>query len=289
MTPAAVEDRFRPFRERAIQEGIPADDVERWLTLARPCVALARDADDDFGPVVGRCGGPLLLPDDVSEPPYPFVASVDLATLPPDAGVLPLPADGHLLFFALADDQMDHTSVGSVIHVPAGAQVSQRDKHAWNVKKYEEYDTLFRGYPEGELRARTDVSLPCHTCVFPPGQQSMVDIPGHPFCYDLVEAWEETRHEVVRSREIQIGGYADEEAADVDPVDSAVRTALYAAEHGYWKWPVSDDPADWVLLADWYASGLRRREGATLHWVIQREDLIARRLERTFTTFAWNP
>ncbi|MDT0430777.1 MULTISPECIES: hypothetical protein [Streptomyces] len=48
-------------------------------------------------------------------------------------------------------------------------------------------------------------------------------------------------------------------------------------------------PADWVPLADWYAPGLRHREGSTLHRVIQREDLIARRFERTFTTFAWNP
>lgn len=116
-----------------------------------------------------------------------------------------------------------------------------------------------------------------------------VGVPGHPSCDDLVAAWEETKPDVVRSGEMQIGGYGDKEDVEVDPVDTCVRTALYAAEPGRWKWPVSAAPADWVLLADWYAPGLRHREGSTLHWAIQREDLIARRFERTFTTFAWNP
>ncbi len=287
------EDRFRPFRERAKAKGIPADDVERWLTLVRPCATLASTADDEFGPVVGRFGGPLLLPDGIPDPGHPFVASIDLAALPADATDLPLPPDGHLLFFALADDQRDHQSVGSVVHVPVGTQVSQRDKHAWNVHEYEEWDRefgkLFEGYPEGELRARAEVSLPHHTSVFPAGQQLRADIPGHPLCDDLVEAWQETKDGIVQSGEMQIGGFGDEEDVDVDPVDVSVRTALYAVERGDWERPVSDDPADWVLLADWYAPGLRHREGSTLHWVIQREDLIARRFERTFTTFAWNP
>lgn len=69
-----------------------------------------------------------------------------------------------------------------------------------------------------------------------------VGVPGHPSCDDLVAAWEETKPDVVRSGEMQIGGYGDEEDVEVDPVDTCVRTALYAAEPGRWKWPVSAAP-----------------------------------------------
>ncbi|MFJ8715384.1 hypothetical protein ACIRD9_19700 [Streptomyces violaceus] len=70
MTPE-VWDLLRPFRDEAIARDIPVDDVERWLGTARPCAALTRDGG---GPVVGRFGGPLLLPADVPDPAYPFVA-----------------------------------------------------------------------------------------------------------------------------------------------------------------------------------------------------------------------
>lgn len=51
---------------------------------------------------------------------------------------------------------------------------------------------------------------------------------------------------------------------------------------------MSDDLADWVLLAEWdpWIDGL---EGATVHWSIQRADLAARRFDRAFTTVFRNP
>ncbi|MFF4402926.1 hypothetical protein [Streptomyces sp. NPDC001480] len=92
MTPE-MRDRLSPFRCKAIARGTPAGDVERWLAAARSCATLARDGD---GPVVGRFGGPLLLPADVPDSALPFVASIDLGVLPADATDLPLPPDGHL-------------------------------------------------------------------------------------------------------------------------------------------------------------------------------------------------
>ncbi|MDX3325945.1 MULTISPECIES: hypothetical protein [Streptomyces] len=204
----AIRSRFRPFREEAEAQGVPADDVERWLATARPCATLTL-SDDDTGPLVGRFGGPLLLPSDTPDPGHPFVASVDLVALPADATDLLLPSDGRLLFFA-----------GS----------------------------------------------------------------------ELVEIWEDTKDLIAPSAQMQMGGYADEESVEFDPVDVAASLAAQAVDAGHWDGPVSDDVADRVLLADWYAGrDVEKREGATVHWVIQREDLAARRFERVFTTVFWNP
>ena len=70
---------LQPFRDEAVAQGVPADEVDRWLDLARPCAILAQDWD---GPVVGRFGGPLRLPAAAADTYFPFVASIDLASLP---------------------------------------------------------------------------------------------------------------------------------------------------------------------------------------------------------------
>ncbi|MFF0107742.1 hypothetical protein [Streptomyces hirsutus] len=45
-----------------------------------------------------------------------------------------------------------------------------------------------------------------------------------------------------------------------------------------------------MLLADWYAGRcVEGWEGSAVHWVIQREDLAARRFGRVYTTVFWNP
>ncbi|MFF5145501.1 hypothetical protein ACFY6U_38315 [Streptomyces sp. NPDC013157] len=45
------------------------------------------------GPVVGRFGGPLMLPADVPDPWYPLLATLDCAARPEEVRGLPLPAD----------------------------------------------------------------------------------------------------------------------------------------------------------------------------------------------------
>ncbi|MGW6457781.1 DUF1963 domain-containing protein, partial [Streptomyces sp. NPDC055078] len=77
-------------------------------------------------------------------------------------------------------------------------------------------------------------------------------------------------------------------ATELDPVERAVWCAVKAAEAGRWDGAASGAVEHWVLLADW-DPGVPGREGATVHWAIQREDLAARRFDRTFTTVYWNP
>jgi hypothetical protein len=69
------------IRTEALERNIPASDVERWLELVRPCALLTQDGD---GPVVGRFGGPVMLPTDAGDPRFPLLAAIDCAALPTD-------------------------------------------------------------------------------------------------------------------------------------------------------------------------------------------------------------
>ncbi|MEU6555326.1 DUF1963 domain-containing protein [Streptomyces sp. NPDC046915] len=239
---------------------------------------------------MGRFGGPLLLPADTPDPAHPFVASIDLAALPAEATDLPLPPDGHLLLFAFPETADDDETMGSVVHVPVGTAVAERDKHAWNSFDWDDYEAMFAEFPQGPLRATANVSLPYHKSVIQPGMPWGGPHPGHPRSEELVAVWESTRADIAPEGPLQIGGYADEEAIDTDPVAYAVHRAVKAAEAGRGDGPVSDDVSDWVLLADWQAgTDVQGWESATVHWVIQREDLAARRFDRAFTSVFWNP
>ena len=278
-------DRLTPFRDKAIGQGIPVEDVDRWLTLARPCVTMTRTGQ---GPVAGRFGGPLLLPADVPDPVHPFVAAIDLAALPSGATDLPLPRDGQLLLFAVPEDDGDPVSRGTAVYVPVGTAVVERDPHTWNEWDYDE--SMFEEFPQGPLWAVTDVSLPYHHAHRVRGERGAGPIPGHPRAEDLVEVWESTREAITADGTLQIGGYADEEAIYTDPLDAVVRRAVGAVAAGNSEGPVSDDPADWVLLADWHAGAdVDGWESASVHWGIQRDDLTARRFDRTFAQVFYNP
>ncbi|MFD8805726.1 DUF1963 domain-containing protein [Streptomyces sp. NPDC059597] len=283
MTPE-LWDRSSPFRDMALGRGIPGEDVERWLGLARSCVTLAEGGD---GPVVGRFGGPVPLPVGTEPPFHPFVAALDLAALPTGATGLPLPSEGQLLLFAVPEGG-DYGNRGSVVYVPAGAEVEERDRYACGLAGTEEYRRMVEAFPEGELRATADVSLPYHCAIELTAEPWSEPLPGHPRAEELVEVWDEVRGDVASRGPLQIGGYASEEAVCTDPLAGAVYCAWKEAEAGRWGGPVSEDVSDWVLLADW-SPGIDGWEGATVHWAIQRADLVARRFDRTFTTVYWNP
>ena len=275
-------DRLGPFREEALARDVPAEDVERWIATARPCATLARGGD---GPVVGRFGGPLLLPPDAPDPDRPYVGSIDFAALPAGATDLPLPADGELLFFAFPET--DYATLGGVVYLPAGTEVAERDRLAWDSFEWPENVAMMDEFPQGPLHATVDVSLPCHGSTPLP---NATPLPGHPRSEELVEIWEDTREAVASTGTLQIGGYADEVDIESDPVANAVPDAVQALRKAGVDGPISEDPADWVLLADWHAGwDVDGWESSTVHWIIQREDLAARRFDRAYTTIFWNP
>ncbi|MCS7482538.1 DUF1963 domain-containing protein [Umezawaea endophytica] len=278
-------DRLAAFHDRAIAQDIPADDVERWLAIARPCATLVLNEN---GPVVGRLGGPLLLPEDTPDPAHPLVASIDLAALPSGVTDLPLPADGHLLLFAYPDEDMDDNSdnLGSVVHVPAGATVVEREERVG--LEYDPYRGTTRHIPQGPLVAVADMSLPYHHLARFPEKPRIRHLPGHPRAEELVDAWDAICRDVDIWGSLQIGGYSNQEAVGTDPVADAVPAALREVEKSRMDGPVSSDVADWVLLADWHLD-IAGLEGASVHWSIQREDLAEWRFDRVITTMFWNP
>lgn len=288
MTPDEMRVRLGPFRDKAVARDIPVGDVERWMDTARPCATLAEDVD---GPVVGRFGGPLLLPVGTPHPFHPFVASIDLAALPAGATDLPLPPDGHLLLFAYPENFGEGENMGSAVYVPAGTVVEERDKEGWAwFEDDDEYQEVFAQFPQETLRATVDVSLPYHHMIDLSEPPHWAVLPGHPLCEELAEVWGETHDDIASTGRLQLGGYADQEAIDVDPVGTVMRYAAEEAAAGRWGDgdPVSTELTDWVLLADWnpWIDGL---EGATVHWAIQRTDLATRRFDRTFTMVDRNP
>lgn len=281
VTDDELREMLIPFRTRAVEEGypwediapLPAEEVDRWIGHVRPCAVLTGGGD---GPVAGRFGGPLLLPAEIPDPEHPYLASVDFAALPKDATDLPLPPDGHLLLFASLEETDGDGNCGQAIYLPAGTPVEERDKSTWNGYPGDDYyQKIVDSYPQGELRARTEPDLPYHS------------LPGFPHADELVTVWCDASD---RRGHLQLGGYADQEDSDPDPLEIIASRAVRQANRGRWGdgEPVSSAVEDWVLLAHWNPN-ISNREGADVQWGIQRADLRARRFDRTFSTVYWNP
>ncbi|MFF9335144.1 YwqG family protein [Streptomyces albogriseolus] len=282
--PPETPDVLREFRERALTEGIPPDDIARWTDLARPCAFLDTKGD---GPVVGRLGGPLMLPADTPDPWCKLAATVDLAALPAEATDLDLPVDGHLLLFADPDpDRIGEANLGTALHIPAGTPVEERPADLdpeWRNYPYE------KDLPEGLLRLSTDVSLPYFTSVHASGAPlDCARHPEHPYASELIDVWTEMPGEGV-GLGLQLGGYAEDEYGDEDPSVAAGREAARAVARGELPPPDTDvRPEDWVCLAQWI-HGLDGLEMALYSWSISRQDLAAGRFDRVYATMTWNP
>ncbi|BCY08637.1 DUF1963 domain-containing protein [Actinoplanes sp. L3-i22] len=260
------------IRAEALDRGIPADDVDRWMGLVRPC-ALLDDGGD--GPVVGRFGGPVLLPPDVEDPAYPLIATIDCAALPPDVTDLPLPADGRLLFFGYPEEN----GMGNVVYIPAGAAVTERSRFPqWLPPDKPENAAIYKELPDGEMHLTADISLPFVGTVDLPGPPWAESLPGHPHSEALAEVWEDQWGGAL----LLFGGYGTDYNGS-DPLDIAAKLAVEQVKAG----PTAPRADNWVLLAE--ASVDRPGAGATIYWTIQRDDLIALRFDRAQVLVYWNP
>jgi hypothetical protein len=263
------------FRDEALKRGVPAADVERWIhAAARPCATLSPDGD---GPVVGRFGGRLMLPPDVPAPHYPFLASIDCASLPAEATDLSLPRDGRLLLFAFAQDEYSMGGGGSALYVPSSADVEERKgKHGSidfnDPEAQEQMQGIIDQYPVGELHLTISVSLPSYGDTEVPDHFWGTLAAEHPYAAELAEAWEDSRWSVAGGGPLQLGGYAtDEDGGD-----------------GFVRAPSAGENDEWVLLADWHTA-IEGVEGLTVHWPIRRTDVAARRFDQVDATVFWNP
>ncbi|RAK31209.1 uncharacterized protein DUF1963 [Actinoplanes lutulentus] len=264
------------IRAEALERGIPASDVERWLGLVRPCALLTEGGD---GPVVGRFGGPVMLPAGVEDPVYPLLATIDCAALPAGVTDLALPPDGRLLFFGFPEEN----GMGDVVHVPEGAAVEERARYPRTFPPDEDsYGPVYRELPEGDLYLTADVSLPFIGEIELPGPPWAEPLPGHPHSEEMAEVWADQWG----GAPLLIGGYGTDYNGG-DPVRIAARCAVKEEKAGRRPGPVSPRAEDWVLLAE--CSVDRPGAGATIFWVIQRDDLSARRFDRAYVLVDWNP
>jgi hypothetical protein len=270
------------IRAEALERNIPAADVERWMGLVRPCALLTKDGD---GPVVGRFGGPVILPADAEDPRFPLLATIDCAALPADVTDLPLPSDGHLLLFGFPESDGGCDSMGDVVYVPAGAAVGERKKYPpLYPPDDEEYSGVYKELPQGELHLTADVSLPFVGTVELPEPPWSAPLPGHPHSEELAEVWADQWG----GAPLLIGGYGTGYNGG-DSVEVAVQFAVEAEQAGHRPGPGATSPNvdDWVLLAECNVS--RPGAGAAIFWAIQRDDLIAQRFGRAHVVVDWNP
>ncbi|MGW8439261.1 DUF1963 domain-containing protein, partial [Nocardiopsis sp. NPDC055879] len=264
------------FREKALDLGVPAGDVDRWLGLARPKL---RTAHDGTGPVHGRLGSPLMLPPDVPTPgmlwddddpddvyEYQLIATIDLAAIAPRDTDLPLPADGHLLLFANIELE-DFLLPGGAVYVPAGTAVEERgtslDYQPYEYDSPEDLDEELRR--TGELRLVPGVGLP--SCA--------VDdqiLARHPHAETLQEAWSEQYDE---GGKWQIGGYAADFDGYGDPAP---------ASGGLMEFGAGPGAEDEVLLAQWVGVPM-----GILYWTIPYQDLAECRFDRVSAWMYSNP
>lgn len=270
--------RLTPFRDEALNRGIPATEVERWIAVAaRPCVTLSPDGD---GPVAGHFGGALLLPPDAPDPYYPFLGSIDFAALPGGATDLPLPDDGRLLLFTYAreDATGGGNGGGGAVYIPADTRVEEREVRYESIDYgQEEADLEAREivdqYPQEDLRVTVNVSLPSYGYAHVPDYFCNALFRAHPHSEELAEAWEDTRGQCATWGPLQLGGYPTDEYGGYEFTQESS-----PGEHGN----------EWVLLADWYPA-ICGIEGLTVHWPVRWPDLSAGRFDQVAATVFWNP
>jgi hypothetical protein len=278
----------------AARQNLDAEAAATWTGLLRPAVRLRALSPGEQ--VVGYLGGDPLLPESLAWPewegqgPLAFVGAIDCGSLPAGELDLALPTDGALLFFyfdgQVGDDDAtvdywrpESTRGGSrVIYVPAHAEMTQRQAP--------EGITAYPMVPlAAELIATApDFEHPSFRAAFgdpydpdaSPSAQAMV---GSSFsaALDAVRRSRAPYH--------QIGGYAQ-------PIQGSAET-----EAAYGRFSGNDDEAAkrrgelagrLVLLAQLGSdgsAGMSWGDTGTLYWLIDPDDLAARRFEAAL--FTW--
>ncbi|MFC9064218.1 DUF1963 domain-containing protein [Streptomyces harbinensis] len=203
----------------------------------------------------GADGGDPVLPDNAPDPCHPLIARVDCPLIPPGATGLPLPAAGHLLFFADPELGLRGPMSDAVRHVPAGTPAAVRRV------------TAGRGPFE------------------PQDMRTM----WHHLSPPMPESFAEARWEDPDDEEYEL---AEELESAWTHVGGSWPTWTFAL--GAHPVVINDDPlrlvgdeapdgGDWALLATWRcderAGGL---DAAVVSWMIRRQDLASSRFDRVY-------
>lgn len=266
------------WRDQAREHGMPESDIDQWLGLARPHLTLHKAQDDPAAadaPIVGCRGGHPFLPPDVEWSGEPdFLASVDCAALPSGLPGLPLPKDGHLLFFHydVTGDNDSYGDDGRVLHIPAGTATAER------VITTSRVDEALR---RGEEPAR--FPLQCWPYWDPPNLECHGEFGSPDHFIELMPAGfiellthlEDPRPAYARDNiAIVLGGYCKMEW---DPCGVAAYTD---PEHKKWRQLASMDR---------YIYDGQDSVPFSVHWVIREDDLAEQNFDqvKTYSRNLW--
>ncbi|MFD4636943.1 DUF1963 domain-containing protein [Lentzea sp. NPDC058436] len=243
------------LRAEARSRGLSDAEVERGMALVRPCGVHRED-----GVVVGRFGGPIMVPADAGERLFPLVATINCAAVPSESLDIALPSDGQLLFFGYPEED----GLGEVLYVPEGVAVEERQLDE-SILSEPYFDEVHEDYQRGDLKIVPRLSLP-----FFGETEALAEI--------CAADWDDS------GRTFLLGGYGTDCNGEL-PTDYAANAALDDNETQQGR---AADADDWVLLAeitvDHPASG-----GADMFWAIRREDLASQRFERAGFVTYFNP
>jgi uncharacterized protein YwqG len=276
----------RPIRELLTTHGLAriADSIE---AAARPFVLLTSGEKSEDP--CSRLGGKPNLPEEVSWPAWrdhalPFVAQLDLITIPQGHG-LSLPPDGSLYFFYEGGDDAwgfrpEDKGSAQVIYLPS--RLSNYAPRALPDDIPEEMRfTGVRLEP-----ALSDLSLP-------DGQDQVIDRLNltkeeHRKYWEFVEAWREQRSLTSH----RIGGYPEPIQGDPKLDAQLVSHGLYCGdasgfsrgkELGLWQ-----GATDWELLLQVDSderAGMMWGDVGRLYFLIRGQDLALRAFEKAWLVF----
>jgi uncharacterized protein YwqG len=279
------------------RQHLDAEDAATWIGLLRPGFHLRRYVSGEE--IVGYVGGNPQMPEDMDWPvwadhgPLTFVGAVDCGALPTKDLDIPLPEDGALLFFYFDGQVGDGDSTvgywdpesltgGSrVLYIPADSPMVDREAPE-EITAYSRIllaGDLIATDPDPEHAAFVAAFGDPYDPAAPDGAHAVV---GGEFSATLDEIRQ------THAPQHQIGGYAL-------PVQETVEDeAAYAVSPG--KEPEAVEAraalsARLVLLAQIDSDDRNAMEwgdGGRLYWLIDPDDLAARRFDATAFTWQGN-
>ncbi|MFR9751247.1 DUF1963 domain-containing protein [Nocardia sp. 004] len=251
------------------------ESFDRWRSSAEYAIAL-HDADRHDGPLVGQTGGVPELPLGVEWPvwdgsdqigygvqPLHFVARVDCAALPDTAAKLGYPTEGTLLFFHFDDERL-----GQFVLPRPGNPAYPDGFRVIYVGADEVVES--RPAPDG-----LEIYEPCGLVA--EVIQTMYEVPCR---YEDTASIYKALVDPFSVAEPDAGQLAGIPASMQDPVEEEVAEAVANGLTDPALRGSFDEDGEWVLLASFYYE----RHDGLLYYLIQPDDLTARRFDKVMFT-----
>lgn len=287
------------FRAKARQAGVSDASIDLILHHLSPAYDLSDDVTSG-GTEVGRLGGDPELPPDVTwDGSRMFLASIDLAALPPHSLDVGLPRDGRLLLFCNAGYELVTTAAPGefphAMYLPPGTEAVRRE---WSTTEY--YDEHLNIEPR-PLYAKTAWDLPVDEFGNPLWDHEEDTVSDPALAQAIAEYRTLAGHldPLVIERDaycIKLGGvaYPEQDRVEEEVIGEIREQQENRARKGLPPHPSEyelrlstdeEEAAAWTLLADANYSFVFLFGEGSLYWLIPRVDLSQSRFDRVAEVF----